>query len=149
MLIKILQNKQIELPNLQKIKSKLIKEKKIQGPKIDTNLKGKRIKHKNELEFNKRSQNSIFGSKNKLSHQSIKEIKRKLDKDISNIVDYSIKYREQISLQSSPTNSPSKGSPKRQIFKISQEVDRNFLLTNRFVLNSISTGMSEVTLINL
>ena len=50
----------------------------------------------------------MLDSKTKMSHEELKEIKRKIDSDIRNIVDYSVKMKEEISNSSSVNWSPKK-----------------------------------------
>jgi hypothetical protein len=60
---------------LQKFKAKQIKLRKVPKSKVDTNLKGKKIKHRNELEFLHKSKNKVFDSKSIITNQEMMEIK--------------------------------------------------------------------------
>ena len=103
------------MPNLQNLKAKQIKLRKVPKSKVDTNLKGNKIKRKNELEFLHKSKNKVFDTKSIITNQEMMKIKKKLDKDISNIVDYSISYREEI-------NSPTIEMPKISTSTISKNI---------------------------
>lgn len=93
----------------------LIKSKKPKGTKIDTNLKGKKLKNVHELKFKKKSKSSLFGDKNKLSKDEVVAMRKKLDQDISKIVDYSLKFKNDVSGISSARSSPYKRSASKKV----------------------------------